>query len=182
VTCLAIVDAAATRIKLPWKKRLRSRIRRVCSFDLRGGLASTIAKGVSKKSARPLLRRFSRFRTVSLPLDFGEYLHAKITMQLELQMLATWWGSVGPSASPLVAPTFVYRSTDLNSANEEDLGWGRYCSNCAAIRVPGDHLTMLFAENNGSLMASLRHTMTAPEAGIGRAPSGSISAADTKPN
>jgi thioesterase domain-containing protein len=192
VACLAIVDAPAIKMRLPWKKRFRSRIQRVSSFDLRAALASTIAKFASRKYAWSLLRRFSRFRSVSLPLDFGEYLHAKITMQLQLQMCATWSSTVAPSAAPLVAPTFIYRSTDLNSAHEEDLGWGRYCSNCKVIRVPGDHLTMLFAENNGMLLSSIRANMTAPEAGprslgrsiygVGFAPSGKFCAAYTAPN
>jgi thioesterase domain-containing protein len=157
VRCLAILDAAAylEHIPPPLRYRVRSRVERMCTLDLRAALASPIAKLCTRKRAEPFLLRAARFRHVALPLNFDVYLHNKIRMQLLRRLFWSWWRPLVQSSPQLLTPTYVFRSEEHEPFEREDLGWGDYCSNVNVLNVAGSHHGMINSEVSGTLCSAL---------------------------
>ncbi len=162
---LAILDASANTEQgsVSLAKRFHTRIRNLFKFHLRSAVAALLAKLLTRDPMLPLLARLSRFRHKRLPLGIHQHLHRTLTMQMELRLFRSWWQALTPPTFPLVAPTFVFRSEDYDSAQREDLGWSDYCVNCKVIRVAGDHGSMLHADKNERLLALMTEIMTATE-------------------
>jgi phthiocerol/phenolphthiocerol synthesis type-I polyketide synthase D len=157
VLSVSILDATAgdAPIALPLRSRIRRRIERLSSFDILAGLASALAKVLIRPPAAPLLRSLQPHRNRPLPFGFDQQIHLKLTMQLLMPMFWPWWLALTEPASPLTAPTYVFRSQEHESFEPEDLGWGHYCSNVRVIHVPGTHLGMLEPKYNARLCAEL---------------------------
>lgn len=155
---VGILDAPAN-IKwgsLPRSKRIRNRIRSLGKFHLRGTITSIVAKLLTKGQGWPLLRRLARFRHAPLPFRMGWHLHRKLNMQVELRLFRPWWRAMTEATtSRLLSPAVVFRSADYDNFKDESLGWGEFCLDCRTIRVAGEHGSMLHAENNGPLLATL---------------------------
>jgi thioesterase domain-containing protein len=185
VVSVAILDAAATKqpdaATLAYK--LRCRLQRLFSLNVRGTIASIIAKCLIKEPSLRILHKLARFRHIPLPLSFDMYIHPKLTMQMELRLFHAWWATASPPAMPLNASTFIYRAESFNSLAREDLGWGEYCSNLKVIRVAGDHGSMLHKKNNAALLASIAEVMSSdhPLATSGYSASGISSRTETHP-
>jgi thioesterase domain-containing protein len=161
---LAVLDAPAnTKVYvLPASKRLRYRIRAIRKFHFRRGLASVIAKIATRPALSALLRRAAPFRNAELPFGMREFLDTKLTMQMELRLFRPWWAEIQPPPEPFLTPTFIYRSADCDSFEDEDMGWGVLCRDCTVIRVPGDHGSMLHEGKNMFLLESLTKAMIGP--------------------
>jgi thioesterase domain-containing protein len=161
VRYVTIIDAPAKMewSSLPLGKRIRNRIRSLLKPDLRGAAASVFAKILTSDHGRPVLRRLSRFRNTRLPLNFDWYLHRKLTMQMELRLLPSWWQETMLLSSRLSTPILVFRSADYDAIKDESLGWNSYSSDCKTIRVAGEHGSMLHAENSGTIFSSIVNLM-----------------------
>ena len=160
---LVLLDAPADMeaFSPPLNDRLRERIGRLLSFELLPGLASLIAKFATTERGLPLLRRMTRFRKTRLPLNFHHYLHRKLTMQLLLRMFMPWWRTMAHPSPPFAAPSFLFRSEELQHFRDEDLGWSEYCLDLTVVRVAGSHHSMFDPRNSGPLRAAFLEAMTA---------------------
>jgi thioesterase domain-containing protein len=152
VDCMAILDARASYGPPP--TTLRERWEHFATFDVRAGLASVLAKLLTRGPGRHLLRRLVPLRHAKLPFNFGLYLHNKLKMQLMVRMFAPWWHAVKQN-SELGCPTYVFRSEQHESWEPDDLGWGHYCQNVRVLHVTGSHETMLEPEHFGELCSEL---------------------------
>jgi len=138
---------------------LRTRWNNFTTFQVRAGLASVIAKVLTRERFIPLLRRLSPWRHAWLPFRFGDYVHTKIKMQLMVRMFLPWWTSAGGSNSRLATPTYLFRSEQHEPDESEGLGWSAYCSDLTIIHVAGSHLSMLAPENFGRLCGELARVL-----------------------
>jgi thioesterase domain-containing protein len=152
VDCFVVLDARASYGPPP--TTLRERWEHFATFDVRAGLASILAKLLTRGPGLHLLRRLVPLRHAKLPFNFGAYLHNKLKMQLMVSMFAPWWHAVQQN-SELTTPTFMFRSEQHEAWEPDDLGWGHYCKNVSVLHVPGSHQTMLEPEHFGALCTDL---------------------------
>jgi thioesterase domain-containing protein len=162
VDCVAIFDAPADvqNLKLPLSKRLRQRLDRLLSFDLRGGLSSILAKSLTNPRSLPRLRKLIRYRHKPLPFRLEASLHRKFQMQMVLRLFPSWWNKVSCPPEVLATPTFLFRSQEHEADEREDLGWGDYFQTVTVIRVAGSHRGMLEPAVNAPLRAAFLSAMT----------------------
>jgi len=151
--CLAILDGQAYSRQdgAKWRKRFEN----LLTFRVRAGLASIIAKVLTRERTLPLLRRLSPMRHVELPCNFGAYLHPKLKMHLMERLFFPWWHGIVQQNPELAMPTLLFRSEEHESWEPDDLGWGQYCRTLAVIHVAGSHHSILAQENLGPLCAEL---------------------------
>lgn len=160
VACLGILDAPA--FESSSQQPVSSRPRRIAAkpFDrLREGLASVLAKILTRPEARRLLRSLIGLRQTTLPFNFALYLHRKINMQLRLRMFQTWRKTILPPTERFSAPTFLFRTEDHLASQGEDLGWSEYCADLTILPVAGSHYTMMEREHNHGLTIKFVDTM-----------------------
>jgi thioesterase domain-containing protein len=143
----------------PIGKRLKKRLQNLASFQVRSGLASLIAKPLTRESFMPLMRRAVRYRDLRLPFEFHGFLHHKLNMQMQLPVILPWWRSVVDSAPLVKSPVFLVRSEEHEPDEPEDMGWASLCSDLKIVNVPGDHSGMLHPSNSPALSAHILRLM-----------------------
>jgi len=143
----------------PVGKRLIKRLQQLATFQVRSGLASLIAKPLTRESFMPLMRKAVRYRDLPLPLGFHTYLHHKLNMQMQLPVILPWWRSVVDAGPVLKSPVFLIRSEEHEPDEPEDMGWAALCSHLEIINVPGDHNSMLHPSNSPALSAHILELM-----------------------
>jgi thioesterase domain-containing protein len=150
---LIILDSLtyAPRHGTNWRKRLE----KMLTFRVRAGMASTIAKLLTRTRGLPFLEKFARLRHVELPFNFSAYLHPQIKMYLLQRLFGPWWHDFVQQNKALRIPTVLYRSNEHESWEPDDLGWRQYCPNLTVKNVSASHEDMLNELNLSSICIEL---------------------------
>lgn len=154
VESVLILDASAfpeKAVPAPWASRLKKRLDDLSTFKVRAGMASLVAKFLSRDSSVPLLRRALPYRNASLPFHFHSYLNHKLNMQIQLPTILPWWNLITRSLPKLDCPVFLFRSEEHQASERQDLGWGELCNDVTVVPVAGSHNGMLEPENSQTL-------------------------------
>jgi thioesterase domain-containing protein len=164
VASLAVLDAPVdfASVKGSFAKRMRKRIENLMTFKLRAGLASAISKWLIQDQSWVRLRSILQYRNQTLPVDFHEYLHRKLTMQLVRKIYAAWWRKTLQMAAPVEGILSLFRSQEHEPHESQDLGWGRYCRNVRVIPVAGTHRKMFDPAINGPMQAAFVEVLSGP--------------------
>ena len=154
---IAILDAVAQfEAMIPSRsKRIRLRCEKLATLDICQGLASLLAKGMTREPGLPLLRWASGFHNVRLPLNFGSFLDRKLTMQLLWRRCRAYWRTRQLPEEALLTPAFVYRSNAHAASQPEDLGWSSHFKNVTSFSLAIDHEHVLGPQQIEFVLATL---------------------------
>lgn len=72
------------------------------------------------------------------------FLEYELTMRLLIQKTAPWIAALDSNPTPLVTPAALLRTRDMAG---DDAAWRRRCPNITIGEIPGQHQTVLNAEN-----------------------------------